>query len=86
MARKRMLMIAARYEGCDDADVLRTDPALKIAVGRCPETGAAPSSPATADARIGVTESLRRPQKRSQHVRLTSGRLHGHQRDWNSRC
>jgi hypothetical protein len=40
MARARMLMIAAGYEVCDDVDTLRTDPALKIAVGRCPETGA----------------------------------------------
>ena len=35
-----MLMIAAGYEDCDDVDALRTDPALKIAVGRCPESGA----------------------------------------------
>jgi hypothetical protein len=40
MARARMLMIAAGYEDCDDVDALRGDPALKIAVGRCPETGA----------------------------------------------
>ena len=40
MATARMLMIAAGYEDCDDVDVLRADPALKIAVGRCPETGA----------------------------------------------
>ena len=40
MARARMLMIAAGYEDCDDVDVLRRDPALKIAVGRAPETGA----------------------------------------------
>ena len=39
MARARMLMIAAGYEDCDDVDTLRSDPALKIAVGRCPETG-----------------------------------------------
>jgi hypothetical protein len=39
MARARMLMIAAGYEDCDDVDALRADPALKIAVGRCPETG-----------------------------------------------
>jgi hypothetical protein len=35
-----MLMIAAGDEDCDDVDALRTDPALKIAVGRAPETGA----------------------------------------------
>lgn len=40
MARAGMLMIAAGYEDCDDVDALRADPALKIAVGRCPETGA----------------------------------------------
>jgi hypothetical protein len=40
MARTRMLMITAGYEDCDDVDALRGDPALKIAVGRCPETGA----------------------------------------------
>ena len=36
----RMLMIAAGYEDCDDVDALRSDPALKIAVGRAPESGA----------------------------------------------
>lgn len=40
MALARMLMIAAGYEDCDDIDALRADPALKIAVGRAPETGA----------------------------------------------
>jgi len=40
MAAARMLMIAAGYEDCDDVDALRGDPALKIAVGRCPESGA----------------------------------------------
>ena len=40
MATARMLMIAAGYEDCDDVDALRCDPALKIAVGRAPETGA----------------------------------------------
>ncbi len=40
MATTRMLMIAAGYEDSDDVDALRTDPALKIAVGRCPESGA----------------------------------------------
>jgi hypothetical protein len=32
-------MIAAGYEDCDDVDTLRFDPALKIAVGRAPESG-----------------------------------------------
>jgi Transposase DDE domain group 1 len=40
MAMARMVMIAAGYEDCDDVDALRSDPALKIAIGRAPETGA----------------------------------------------
>src|SRR6478672_4396378 len=40
MARARMLLIAAGYEDCDDIDALKCDPALKIAIGRAPETGA----------------------------------------------
>jgi Transposase DDE domain group 1 len=40
MAMARMVMIAAGYEDCDDVDALRSDPALKIAVGRAPESGA----------------------------------------------
>jgi Transposase DDE domain group 1 len=40
MALARMMAIAAGYEDCDDLDALRKDPALKIACGRAPETGA----------------------------------------------
>jgi hypothetical protein len=40
MARARMALIAAGYEDCDDIDTLKADPALKIACGRCPDTGA----------------------------------------------
>jgi hypothetical protein len=39
MVLARMMMIAAGYEDCDDADALRTDPALKIACERAPDTG-----------------------------------------------
>jgi len=35
-----MALIAAGYEDCDDIDTLKADPALKIACGRCPDTGA----------------------------------------------
>jgi len=40
MAAARMMMIAAGYEDCDDIDALKRDPALKIAVGRAPESDA----------------------------------------------
>src|SRR4029434_402230 len=41
MLRLRMFLIAAGYEDADDCDALRDDPAVKLAVGRLPETGAA---------------------------------------------
>lgn len=42
----RMIAIACGYEDCDDLDDLRSDPALKIALGRLPDTGAdLPSQP-----------------------------------------
>ena len=40
MITARMMMIAAGYEDCDDIDALKADPALKIACGRTPESGA----------------------------------------------
>jgi hypothetical protein len=39
MIRARMLAIACGYEDCDDLDVLRFDPAFKLACGRLSETG-----------------------------------------------
>ena len=37
--RARIFAIACGYEDCDDLDVLRFDPAFKLACGRLPETG-----------------------------------------------
>ena len=39
MIRARIFAIACGYEDCDDLDVLRFDPAFKLACGRLPETG-----------------------------------------------
>jgi hypothetical protein len=39
MMRARMFAIACGHEDCDDLDVLRADPAFKLACGRLPETG-----------------------------------------------
>ncbi len=39
MIRARMFAIAYGYEDCDDLDVLRFDPAFKLACGRLSETG-----------------------------------------------
>src|SRR5438067_1774795 len=36
LVRQRVYQIAAGYEDCNDADTLRSDPALKVAVGRSP--------------------------------------------------
>jgi hypothetical protein len=38
LVRQRVYQIAAGYEDANDATPLRADPALKVAVGRCPET------------------------------------------------
>jgi hypothetical protein len=38
LIRQRVYQITAGYEDCNDATTLRSDPALKVAVGRCPQT------------------------------------------------
>lgn len=43
----RVLAIACGYKDGNDLDFLRHDPALKMALGRCPETGAALASQST---------------------------------------
>lgn len=40
LIRQRVYQLAAGYEDCNDADRLRKDPALKLAVGRAPVSGA----------------------------------------------
>ena len=40
LVRQRVFQIACGYEDQDDADMLRTDPLLKLVCGRLPETGA----------------------------------------------
>jgi len=44
MVRQRAYQIAAGYEGCNDADFLRIDPALRLAIGKDDEAGAGQSS------------------------------------------
>ncbi len=43
MGRQRVYQIAAGYEDCNDADFLRIDPALRLAIGKGSETGAGQS-------------------------------------------
>jgi Transposase DDE domain group 1 len=38
LIRQRVYQIAAGYEDANDATALRSDPALKVAVGRCPQS------------------------------------------------
>ena len=40
LVRQRVYQIACGYEDQDDADTLRSDPLLKLACGRLPESGA----------------------------------------------
>ena len=39
MFRARMFAICCGYEDADDLDLLRSDPAFKLACGRLPDTG-----------------------------------------------
>jgi hypothetical protein len=45
LLRQRIYQIACGYEDCNDADTLRADPALKLAVGRAPAEGDLASQP-----------------------------------------
>ena len=47
MVMARACAIACGYEDAIDLDRLRHDPLMKVAVGRCPETGAALASQST---------------------------------------
>ncbi|MFT7594480.1 MAG: hypothetical protein ACI8R4_001801 [Paracoccaceae bacterium] len=47
MIRERMFAIACGYEDCDDLDVLRHDPAFRIACERLPDSGPALASQPT---------------------------------------
>ncbi len=43
MVRQRVYQVAAGYEDCNDADFLRIDPALRLAIGKGDEAGAGQS-------------------------------------------
>ncbi len=43
MTRQRIYQVAAGYEDCNDADFLRIDPALRLAIGKGDEAGAGQS-------------------------------------------
>jgi hypothetical protein len=43
MVRQRVYQIAAGYEDCNDADFLRIDPALRLALGKDYQAGAGQS-------------------------------------------
>jgi hypothetical protein len=43
VVRQRVYQIAAGYEDCNDADFLRIDPALRLAIGKDHKTGACQS-------------------------------------------
>jgi len=45
LLRQRIYQIACGYEDCNDADSLRRDPALKLAVGRTPQAEELASQP-----------------------------------------
>jgi hypothetical protein len=54
LLRQRVYQIACGYEDCNDADSLRMDPALKLAVGRAPTEGDLASQPTLSRLENGV--------------------------------
>jgi len=54
LLRQRIYQIACGYEDCNDADRLRSDPALKLAVGRAPQAEDLASQPSLSRWENGV--------------------------------
>ncbi|MGD2009977.1 MAG: transposase, partial [Desulfobacterales bacterium] len=49
MIRQRVYQIAAGYENCDNADLLRIDPALRLALDKGHQSGAGQSNGLSCD-------------------------------------
>ena len=71
----RVFGICCGYEDGIDHDVLRDDPALKMALGRCPETGAALASQSTIS-RFENAPTKRDAAKDRKSTRLNSSHRH----------
>jgi hypothetical protein len=57
MVRQRVYQIAAGYEDCNDADFLRIDPALRLAIGKGDEAGASQSRLSRLENEVLCTEA-----------------------------
>jgi len=57
MVRQRVYQIAAGYEDCNDADFLRIDPALRLAIGKGDKDGASQSRLSTLENEVLGTEA-----------------------------
>jgi hypothetical protein len=57
MTRQRVYQIAAGYENCKDADFLRLDPSLRLAIGKGDEAGAGQSRLSRLDNEVVGTEA-----------------------------
>jgi Transposase DDE domain group 1 len=57
MVRQRVYQIAAGYEDCNDADFLRIDPALRLAIGKGKEAGAGQSRLSRLENKVLGTEA-----------------------------
>ena len=65
MIRARIFAICCGYEDCDDLDTLRTDPAVKLACGRLPDSGVELCSQPTLS-RLESASGLRNVSRSSQ--------------------
>ena len=63
MARQRIYQIAAGYEDCNDADFLRIDPALRLAIGKSNEARACQSRLSRLESQVLGTDGWTLPPK-----------------------
>ncbi len=76
LVRQRVYQIACGYEDQNDADTLRTDPLLKLVLGRLPETGADLASQPT----LSRLENTLGPTKDCLLIVRSLGELYVHER------
>src|ERR1700674_5883905 len=69
MVMARAAAIACGYEDANDLDRLRHDPLMKLAVGRCPESGEALASQST-------ISRLENAPRKTEAARLTAALIH----------
>jgi hypothetical protein len=79
MVMARVSAIACGYEDANDLDRLRHDPLMKLAVGRCPQSGAAPKDANLAS--LGESSMVTADPSRPKPPRSRPGRRRHYRRE-----